>query len=229
MWLPFKEILKRLQDVRYEKGILRVNAVGPIVPEDYFKQLDTFFQLSEELARVQADLNSRAVEFRILERQFFIRLKDSDSNLHTFQTILQNTNKRLMSLADSAKRMTESLENAANGLKASNQLLADLLFLSIRLPDNLQKLVRSALTFDENDIGGQKWIEQARKLMEMAYRSFTNAEDISEPVAAQPQENLQKFKRLFSMLIGKANAGNKKVDNPGDPAHESPGQRSCSS
>ncbi|KFD50375.1 hypothetical protein M514_08757, partial [Trichuris suis] len=223
MWLPFKEILKRLQEVRYDKGILNVTAVGVIPLDDYFKQLDAFFQLSEELARVQAELNGKAVEFRILERQFFINLKDSDSNLQTFQSTLQNTNKQLMSLADSARRMTESLENAANGLKASSQLLTDLLFLSFHLPNNLKMFVRSALTFDGNDIGGQKWIEKATKLMEMACRSFTNAEDISEPISAQPHENVQKFKKLLSMLVEKANAGNKKADNPGNPVHESPG------
>uniref|UniRef100_A0A5S6QE97 Protein PTHB1 n=1 Tax=Trichuris muris TaxID=70415 RepID=A0A5S6QE97_TRIMR len=208
LWVPIAEIVRRLREVHYPKEQLKVAIVGGIPLDEYFKQLDAFFQLSDQRAEVQRQLDGTAVEFRILQRQFFSSIKDSDSNLHTFQGILQDTCKQLTSLADSANRISESLGDAANALKASNQLIADLFTLSPSLPGDSRTLLRAALAFDENDVSGQQWITQAAKLMEMASKGLFNGKPIAQAAVVQSDDNAQRFKKLLSALMERVTAKN---------------------
>ncbi|KRZ58829.1 Protein PTHB1 [Trichinella nativa] len=174
LWFPTNEIIKRLRKI-YSSDDFEIKLTSDIPLKEYFSIVENFVQLTEKRSAKRTLINKKAVQVRIVQRQFFIKLKDIHSgSLADLHQVLQQMNKEIINLLEEHSKINASLKTALNALRAGNHLISTLICYSYNLKGREMESVAKVLEISPDDAFGENWLPNVIAGLESLQQSADN-------------------------------------------------------
>ncbi|KRY22327.1 Protein PTHB1, partial [Trichinella patagoniensis] len=199
LWFPTNEIIKRLRKV-YSSDDFEIQLTSDIPLKEYFSIVENFVQLTEKRSAKRTLINKKAVQVRIVQRQFFIKLKDIHSgSLADLHQVLQQMNKEIIHLLEEHSKINASLKTALNALRAGNHLISTLICYSYNLKGREMESVVKVLEISPDDAFGENWLPNVIAGLESLQQSADNPKNAT--LSAYEETSANDYSLLNSILL----------------------------
>ncbi|KRY49334.1 Protein PTHB1, partial [Trichinella britovi] len=198
LWFPTNEIIKRLRKI-YSSDDFEIKLTSDIPLKEYFSIVENFVQLTEKRSAKRTLINKKAVQVRIVQRQFFIKLKDIHSgSLADLHQVLQQMNKEIINLLEEHSKINASLKTALNALRAGNHLISTLICYSYNLKGREMESVAKVLEISPDDAFGENWLPNVIAGLESLQQSADNLKTAT--LSAYEETSANEYS-LFEQLL----------------------------
>ncbi|KRX41353.1 Protein PTHB1, partial [Trichinella murrelli] len=198
LWFPTNEIIKRLRKI-YSSDDFEIKLTSDIPLKEYFSIVENFVQLTEKRSAKRTLINKKAVQVRIVQRQFFIKLKDIHSgSLADLHQVLQQMNKEIINLLEEHSKINASLKTALNALRAGNHLISTLICYSYNLKGGEMESVAKVLEISPDDAFGENWLPNVIAGLESLQQSADNLKTAT--LSAYEETSANEYS-LFEQLL----------------------------
>ncbi|VDP05694.1 unnamed protein product [Soboliphyme baturini] len=117
------------------------------------------FQLEDEGKELSAKLNKVASQYRVVERQFLIRMKSfSPNTLDRIERLLSMTHGMMLSLSDDQAEFDRKLRKVYNDAVCCLLLLFELLKINFDLSNDALTVLRSCIPYSYDEQVFSKWL-----------------------------------------------------------------------
>ncbi|XP_003371389.1 conserved hypothetical protein [Trichinella spiralis] len=199
LWFPTNEIMKRLRKI-YSSDDFEIKLTSDIPLKEYFSIVENFVQLTEKRSAKRTLINKKAVQVRIVQRQFFIKLKDIHSgSLADLHQVLQQMNKEIIHLLEEHSKINASLKTALNALRAGNHLMSTLICYSYNLKGREMESVAKVLEISPDDAFGENWLPNVIAGLESLQQSADNPKNVT--LSAYEETSANEYSLLNSILL----------------------------
>ncbi|KAL1229641.1 Protein PTHB1 [Trichinella spiralis] len=168
-------------------------------------------KLTEKRSAKRTLINKKAVQVRIVQRQFFIKLKDIHSgSLADLHQVLQQMNKEIIHLLEEHSKINASLKTALNALRAGNHLISTLICYSYNLKGREMESVAKVLEISPDDAFGENWLPNVIAGLESLQQSADNPKNVTLSAYEETSANeYSLFEQLLTSLVKKLQSGEK--------------------
>ncbi|KRX21220.1 Protein PTHB1 [Trichinella nelsoni] len=210
LWFPTNEIMKRLRKI-YSSDDFEIKLTSDIPLKEYFSIVENFVQLTEKRSAKRTLINKKAVQVRIVQRQFFIKLKDIHSgSLADLHQVLQQMNKEIIHLLEEHSKINASLKTALNALRAGNHLISTLICYSYNLKGREMESVAKVLEISPDDAFGENWLPNVIAGLESLQQSADDPKNVTLSAYEKTSANeYSLFEQLLTSLVKKLQSGEK--------------------
>ncbi|KRY72540.1 Protein PTHB1, partial [Trichinella pseudospiralis] len=179
LWFPTNEIIKRLRRI-YSSDDFEIKLTSDIPLKEYFSIVENFVQLTEKRSAKRTLITKKAVQVRIVQRQFFIKLKDVHSgSLADLHQVLQQMNKEIIHLLEEHSKINALLKAALNALRAGNHLISTLICYSYNLKGRETESVTKVLEISPDDAFGENWLPNVIAGLEVLQHSVDDQKNVT--------------------------------------------------
>ncbi|KRZ11149.1 Protein PTHB1, partial [Trichinella zimbabwensis] len=202
LWFPTNEIMKRLRRI-YSSDDFEIKLTSDIPLKEYFSIVENFVQLTEKRSAKRTLINKKAVQVRIVQRQFFIKLKDVHSgSLADLHQVLQQMNKEIIHLLEEHSKINALLKTALNALRAGNHLISTLICYSYNLKGREMESVAKVLEISPDDAFGENWLPNAIAGLEVLQHSVDDQKNVTFSAYEETSANeYSLFEQLLTSLF----------------------------
>ncbi|KAL1234132.1 Protein PTHB1 [Trichinella pseudospiralis] len=210
LWFPTNEIIKRLRRI-YSSDDFEIKLTSDIPLKEYFSIVENFVQLTEKRSAKRTLITKKAVQVRIVQRQFFIKLKDVHSgSLADLHQVLQQMNKEIIHLLEEHSKINALLKAALNALRAGNHLISTLICYSYNLKGRETESVTKVLEISPDDAFGENWLPNVIAGLEVLQHSVDDQKNVTFSAYEETSANeYLLFEQLLTSLVKKLQSGEK--------------------
>ncbi|KRZ36423.1 Protein PTHB1 [Trichinella pseudospiralis] len=210
LWFPTNEIIKRLRRI-YSSDDFEIKLTSDIPLKEYFSIVENFVQLTEKRSAKRTLITKKAVQVRIVQRQFFIKLKDVHSgSLADLHQVLQQMNKEIIHLLEEHSKINALLKAALNALRAGNHLISTLICYSYNLKGRETESVTKVLEISPDDAFGENWLPNVIAGLEVLQHSLDDQKNVTFSAYEETSANeYLLFEQLLTSLVKKLQSGEK--------------------
>lgn len=132
----------------YEPGnSVEVYYQEPLPLADFFGAIDAHFTLRKEKMELNAELNDRAHQFRIIQKRLLVRFKDRNpSGISCLDVLLHGTYDQIITLSHKLEEIDNKLNVAANRLSCCVYLILMLIRYRFNLDDENARVLETYLS-----------------------------------------------------------------------------------
>ncbi|KRY85185.1 Protein PTHB1 [Trichinella pseudospiralis] len=208
LWFPTNEIIKRLRRI-YSSDDFEIKLTSDIPLKEYFSIVENFVQLTEKRSAKRTLITKKAVQVRIVQRQFFIKLKDVHSgSLADLHQVLQQMNKEIIHLLEEHSKINALLKAALNALRAGNHLISTLICYSYNLKGRETESVTKVLEISPDDAFGENWLPNVIAGLEVLQHSVDDQKNVTFSAYEETSANeYLLFEQLLTSLVKKLQSG----------------------
>jgi len=220
LWLISEELVRRLQDYFQVRGDsksepLVVEYTEPLPLQDFYTMIDHHLESRHLLLQKNSELNDCAHQFRIIEKRLLVRFKDKNpAPLASLDTLMEESFKKLLLLAQEVERAQVQLKLAANQLSCTTYLILMLIRYRFSLDDKNFAVLSSHFCPDVVDNPEQGWEELLDSSMTYLLRTVLakNAKDsaLLQASVTMPTD-ASKLRKHISIVCDRLNKGHRLI------------------
>ena len=204
---------------RDAQGFETITYEAPLPLADVFSAIDTHFAARLDLRRTSSQLNDRAAQFRVIQKRLLARFKDRNpAPLNHMDTLLAETHRGIVALADAYAAGQEKVVQAGNVLTCVLHLLHLLICLKLDLPEEEAATLAAHMALRVHDGGdpgslhaqAQGWEERADAGVSHLLRTALakNSKEASAVIAGLDMPpSTDKLKRHLAILCDRLKKG----------------------
>eukprot|EP01138_Halocafeteria_seosinensis_P014439 gb/GECG01014740.1/.p1 GENE.gb/GECG01014740.1/~~gb/GECG01014740.1/.p1 ORF type:complete len:915 (+),score=84.97 gb/GECG01014740.1/:1-2745(+) len=178
LWLAATQLVTRLERYFSSAGVssgstLEISYDEPLPLADFFRYIDSHFSARTQLASLRSQLNDRAAQFRSVQKRLLVRFRDRNpAPLSSLDKMLSSTHEELVQLADKAEECYSSIASSRNGLQCVIRLVALLIKLKYRMPEDDYNVLSDHLMPQVEDNNEQGWEERCDAALSYFLRNY---------------------------------------------------------
>lgn len=221
LWLPTWELIRRLN--RYYKraspqdDTFKCSCNSTLPFQEYFDVIDKHYETRLKIKELEELLGHRAAQFRVVQKCVLTKLKDkTPTPLNNLDSLLDVTQRELLSLANMARDMHKEHENIVSALSCATHLMLLLLRLKAPLSAEEYKLLQAAFAVDIEPDTSEGWEEKTEaSIIHLLNTCLRKQEEAMHPLPSEltTPTDLSKLKRLIVLLFDRLLGGERLCPN----------------
>uniref|UniRef100_V5HVG6 Putative coiled-coil protein n=1 Tax=Ixodes ricinus TaxID=34613 RepID=V5HVG6_IXORI len=208
LWLPTMELIRRLHQYykRSNNGeALKYSFSSNLPLQEYFDIIDKYFEVRQRGMELEEHLGQRAAQFRVVQKCVLTKLKDkTPTPLNNFDSLLEVTQRELLSLANQQMEACKAHENVISMLSSASQLILLLLKLKVQMNSADFKIFQAAFAVDLNSSIKEGWEEKLEAaLCHLLQTGLRNLDEEPPPVPTEfvPLKDVARLKTLIAVTF----------------------------
>ncbi|XP_077543621.1 Bardet-Biedl syndrome 9 [Haemaphysalis longicornis] len=208
LWIPVLELLRRLHQY-YKRSAndeaLKCSYSSSLPLQEFFSIIDDYFKARQEALELEELLSQRAAQFRVVQKCVLTKLKDkTPTPLNNFDSLLEVTQRELLSLGKHASETTEEYRGLLSTLSSASQLLVLLLKLKTQMSTEDHKLLQEAFHVDLDASVTDGWEEKLEAaICHLLHASLSDEELPPVPKELAPLKDVTRLKQLIAIAFEK--------------------------
>lgn len=208
LWLPTMELIRRLHQY-YKRSVngeaLKYSFSSNLPLQEYFDIIDKYFEVRQRGMELEEHLGQRAAQFRVVQKCVLTKLKDkTPTPLNNFDSLLEVTQRELLSLANQQMEACKAHENVISMLSSASQLILLLLKLKVQMNSADFKIFQAAFAVDLNSSIKEGWEEKLEAaLCHLLQTGLRNLDEEPPPVPTElvPLKDVARLKTLIAVTF----------------------------
>ncbi|ETV91112.1 hypothetical protein H310_14209 [Aphanomyces invadans] len=193
---------------------LQIQYQEPLPLADFFAAIDEHFGCRKESEELQAELNDRAHQFRVIQKRLLVRYKDRNpSPLNSLDMLLHGTYSQILDLSRQVDQVQRKLSVSGNRLACSVHLLLMLMRYKFDLDDDNFAVLQSHLSPRVADAWEESTEAAITDLLKtsLAMKKEPAAATVGVPVELVLPEDTKKLKKHITIMCDRLSKGGRLV------------------
>jgi len=211
LWPAADELCRRLKSHFEPQGGVNVGYTEQMPLFEYFKLVDEHFECRKSIAGMSTQLETKATEFRAVQKRLLVRFKDRNPQpLHNLDNLLEQSYHQIISLGENVEKEQARLKEISGRLACGTKLIHLLLKCQFDLDEETFETIQDAWTAvvsDGTDQGWEDGVEPAITHMLRTSLAKSGKDNVTMPHQPGVVKDVDKLKKHMSLIYDRLSKG----------------------